>query len=336
MKFKLHASINPIGDAAHASKYKIAFLPLNMHPIVDFFGVSIVKDSFLKKLEYIFAHFIFAWQLANNRQKDLIIVREFLTMPLALSWPLCFWLRKKTLFVVNHNLQKAHANKLEGLVFKTLLKSGMRLLFLDTETGLKDLGIELPNNHYLALPLPIKKTHQKSTLDDIFTVGIIGDNREEKKFGEIADILHKACNAHGMRLLIGSTDNSLLDVWQCRGIKTINTTDAEDYMRAFCLSDVVVLNYDRAAYYYRSSGVICDAIAANTVIVCPEFPVLKDQVSRFGLVGMTFTDTSDIAAILLSIKENYDDFKTGFLSQQKNREIQNITTLIDDYISNTL
>ncbi|MEI7505077.1 MAG: hypothetical protein WCJ61_17520, partial [Paludibacter sp.] len=114
MNIDLHAGLNPIGNAANASKYNVVFLPLNMHPFVGFLKGTVVKDSLLKKIEYIYAHFIFALQLAKNSRKDLIIVREFLTIPLALSWPLYFWFRKKTLFIVNHNLQKAHANKLEG------------------------------------------------------------------------------------------------------------------------------------------------------------------------------------------------------------------------------
>jgi hypothetical protein len=229
-------------------------------------------------------------------------------------------------------LQKAHANKSERLVFKALLKLGMRPLFLDTEVGLKELEIELSNNSFLTLPIPIIKNLQKSRDDNKFTVGIIGDNRKEKKTGEIAEILNKVCIEHGMQLLVGSTDKLLLDTWQNRGAKTINTSNSDDYVRAFCLSDAIVLNYDCAAYYYRSSGVICDAIAANTAIICPNYPVLKDQITRLGQVGMTFSDTKDIASILLSIKENFVDFNAGLLSQQQSRGIQNITTLINEYI----
>ncbi|MDD5460856.1 MAG: hypothetical protein PHG00_04370 [Methylococcales bacterium] len=335
LKIDHHACLNPIGDAAKASSYKVTFLPLNMHPIVDFFGISIAKDSFLKKLEYIFAHLIFARLLFKNRQQDLIIVREFLTIPLALSWPLYFFFKKKLLFIVNHNLQKANASKLEGLVLKALLKFGMHPLFLDTEAGLKELKVELPNNQYLVLPLPIIKTHQRSMQDNKFTIGIIGDNRKEKKIADIAEIVDGICIINGMRLLIGSTDKSLLDTWHNKGAKTINTTDAENYVQAFCLSDVIVLNYDLASYYYRISGVICDAIAANTVIVCPDFPILKDQVTRLGCVGITFSELGHIAPILLYIKENYESFKVGFLSQQKSRSMQNITALIDSYIEST-
>ncbi len=336
MKIDLHAGLNPIGDAAHASKYDIIFLPLNMHPIVDFFGITIAKDSFLKKIEYIYAHFIFMWQLTKNYRKDLIIVREFLTVPLFLSWPLYFRFRKKTLFIVNHNLQKAHANKLERMVFKALLRLGMRPLFLDTDTGIRELEIELLNNHYLVLPYPIIKISQKPIHDNKFTVGIIGDNRKEKKIDEIVEALYKVCNEQEIQLLIGSMDTSMLDTWHDKGVKTINTSEFKDYVQAFCLSDVIVLNYDRAAYYYRISGIIFDAIAANTVVICPDYPVLKDQISRYGLAGVTFSDMSDIAAILLYVKENQDEFKAGLLYQQKNRNIQNITALLDSYVESTI
>jgi hypothetical protein len=50
------------------------------------------------------------------------------------------------------------------------------------------------------------------------------------------------------------------------------------------------------------------------------------------MAGKTFSDTKDIASILLSIKENYVEFNAGLLSQQKSRGIQNLTALINEYI----
>lgn len=336
MKSNIHACLNPIGDAAMSSRYDIVFLELNMHPISEYFGVTIPKDTVLKKIEYIFAHLVFSWKLFKNRSKDLIIVREFLNVPLALSWPLCFWLRKKILFIINHNLQRAHASKLEAIFLKLLFKLGMRPLFLEADAGLVELNVDLLNNCFLILPIPILKPCLKSTRDSNFTVGIIGDNRREKKVSDVLEILHEICQKNGMAILLGSTDESLLEEWGRRGAKTINTVDPSNYELAFSLADVIVLNYDKAAYYYRSSGVICDAIAANTVVVCPDYPVLKEQINRLGLAGISFSDTTEIESILLNIQNNYSEFEDGLLSQQRHRGLQNITLLLEKYVESVI
>jgi hypothetical protein len=332
MKSNIHACLNPIGSAASASRYDIVFLELNMHIVSEFFNINIPKDTALKKIEYIYAHLVFFGKIFKNRRKDLIIVREFLNLPLAFSWPFFFWFRKKLLFVMNHNLQKAHTNKVDAIFLRILFKLGMRPLFLESDSGLDELGVVLLKNCYLILPIPIPKSSCKSKNDNRFTVGIIGDNRKEKKISCLAELLYEVCDRNGMTLLLGSTDQSLLDEWRGRGVTTINTLDPINYELAFSLSDAIVLNYDREAYYYRSSGVICDAIAANTVVVCPDYPILNDQITRFGRAGISFSSEEDIESILLAIKDGYDEFERGLLSQQRYRAVENISALLEKYV----
>jgi hypothetical protein len=50
-------------------------------------------------------------------------------------------------------------------------------------------------------------------------------------------------------------------------------------MAALARADVVILNYARPFYFYRSSGVINDAASLGTAVVCPDYPIFRRQVS---------------------------------------------------------
>ena len=128
-------------------------------------------------------------------------------------------------------------------------------------------------------------------------IGVIGEFRQEKDPERLLRILVAARERGGIgpRLVLGCPNEAILERWRSARVEGNDTADYQDYLAALASCEVVVLNYQAAGYYYRSSGVIGDAIALGAAVACPDFPVFRRQITEPVTVGAAFQGPADLA-----------------------------------------
>jgi hypothetical protein len=94
-------------------------------------------------------------------------------------------------------------------------------------------------------------------------------------------------------LILGCPDRQMLAPWH-EEFELIDTGDAAGYAAALDRCDVVILNYRQDRYYYRVSGVAADAIARRAIVVCPDFPLMRNQLTQPLPVGTLFGSLGDL------------------------------------------
>jgi hypothetical protein len=70
--------------------------------------------------------------------------------------------------------------------------------------------------------------------------------------------------------------------------EVVDTQEDAAYEACLASLDILVCDFSRDGYFYRSSGVVCDAICSGVWVVCPDYPVLKHQVSWPVEVGVVY------------------------------------------------
>ena len=337
---ELHKVLDPFFQAANESDYNVEILPLDMNP---FEIPPMFKGRWrilIEKIIFIYCHIVFAFKSVPIILKnDLIIVREFLTIPLLFSWPILFFFRRKLLFIVNHNVQFIVHNSMQRYALLLLAKVGMRYVFLESSAGSELALSSRVIDDSLILPIPAKLIEMNIKADshdekEGKTVGIIGDFREEKGNRELLDYLYEISKSPSTlwKLLIGTNDRQVHSWCEEREISVIDTTESSDYFRAYHACDVIVLNYREREYFYRSSGAICDAISLGITVLCPDYPVLRQQLFSHGIIGEVFAEQSEIIEKINQILIRKDYYKKGFETQLKERSVTGIKNKIDLFI----
>ncbi len=338
---QLHRVLDGYFDAAEKSDFKVKVLPLDMSPFELPVWLTRIAPIFFKKLVFIYSHIRFAFSVIPVFHKhDMVIVREFLTIPLLISWPFLFLFRRKLLFVVNHNVQFMVSNKVQRYAFGLLARLGVRYVFLESSAGSEMSLTQDVIDDCLVLPIPAQDMERANEEVVVKTgkivVGVIGDFREEKGNKELLNYLVNFSVAETedvcWELLVGTSDLEVQRWCFNKGLKVIDTKEFSEYGRAYKECDLVILNYQESAYYYRSSGAVCDAIVGRAVILCPEYPVLKQQISKYGTVGEFFSKLTDVPAKIDRISSDLHCFNEGFSSQISERSVNGIKDKIDLFL----
>ncbi len=113
-------------------------------------------------------------------------------------------------------------------------------------------------------------------------VGVIGAVRSEKGSEAMLEALVQLRRDGRLpvRLVLGCPEADVRALWQSRGYEVIDTDSRAAYLAALDLCDVVILNYQRERYLYRPSGVAADALSRGAAVVCPDFPLMRLQITR--------------------------------------------------------
>lgn len=334
----LHAVLNPLGMISDFLPYKIKLVTLNTNKFESFYPRAGFLKRFIRHIDQVVSHICFSIQLMNKMDSRLLIVREFLTIPLLFSWPLLFLLKNKMLFVVNHNIQKCYTSKVHKYSLKLLVKFGCRLLMLESDAGF-DLISKKKNHTHLVLPIPIiysddkcKINHADKKKSSDLIVGVVGNIRKEKGTFDLIRILHNQISEKkaNIKILLGCPDQNILDQFTMPEFITINTTEFVDFERAISTCDAIILNYNKYDYFYRSSGVVVDAIKLGVMTIVPNFPVLRHQIEFPEKVGFTYEDIESIINELINHQNNIT--VDAFSKQKDYRSLMNISKILDDYI----
>ena len=256
----------------------------------------------------------------RHRDRDLILVPGFRTNFLLLAmcglWPL----RKKLLFVVNHNLQFA---------------------LLEGDDGLAELGVANDARQFVVIPWPVPDRSaealeaRQAKPEGPLEMGVVGRDLPEKNTDEL--MAHLIALQHAGRLpgrvLFASDNDGLMEHWRGQGALTLNTRSHGDYLAALARADVMIMNYERSYYFYRSSAVINDAASLGTPVVCPDYPIFRRQVSEPARIGAVFASAGDILPAIREALELSRDRASDFQLWARSRSDNAFGRCIDDFIS---
>ena len=122
------ATVSHWEEATAFSKYKIVSAPY-LHTFMRARPYHGRIRGTIRDLRDLVAHLLIVPIILRNRDADLILVRYFTTKILLLSAIGLWVFRKKLLFIVQNNMQLAHAGSREGVYFKLLCRLDFQFAF---------------------------------------------------------------------------------------------------------------------------------------------------------------------------------------------------------------
>jgi len=332
-----HQALQPLLEAAARTRAKVAVLRVPMRwqgpPWLP--GPLAVLA---KAVRFLWPHGLLVAQLWRRRGHDLIVVREFLTALLIVVWPLIWPLRARVHFLINHNLQEAHRRGLERRVLRLLHRTGCRFACFETTAGFAELGIVPDEARFLVIPHPLSGeliARPAPAPDAEPTVGVIGEVRAEKGSAGLLETLLGLRQQGRLRarLLLGCPEAEVRAQWQRRGFEAVDTASRAAYLAALDRCDLVILNYRRERYQYRPSGVAADALARGAAVVCPDFPLMRRQLSAPAAVGAVFEGPGDLPAAIERALALRPTLPAALAAHQQARGAAALARLLDAFVA---
>jgi hypothetical protein len=284
-------------EAASLSKYEIEVI--EGHEIKLF---PQVRNSTLRKffqlIGLIGAHIDLGLKVRRFKLKDAIIIRGFCTEFAWLTYIFSIGHTQNVYLLIHHNIQQAANHYWASILLRLLHQLQYRFIVNETCHVLQALGYsEVEIDRHLALLHPVVAISSITTAAarSRKKVGIIGQVRPGKQSAETLQFLLPLQAKLDFTLVVGTDDFSRFADVDWQGAELVNTMSHQDYLAALALCDIVVLNYEQDRYFYRCSGVIADAIGTQTIVVCPDFPMLQHQVMYPTQVGILYDPGSDLA-----------------------------------------
>jgi len=334
-----HHALQPLIEAAALAESKVAVLPV---PMLWAEPPRLPRPLAMlaKALLFLPPHLRLVARLWQRRDHDLIVVREFLTALLIAVWPVIWPLRRRVYFLINHNLQEAHQRGLERVVLRLLHRTGCRFACFETAAGFAELGIVPDRERFLVLPHPLvgASAARPERPAGEPAVGVIGAVRAEQGSEAMLEALLRL-RADGRlpaRLVLGCPQAELRASWQGRGFEVIDTGERAAYLGALDLCDVVVLNYQRERYQYRPSGVAADALARGAAVVCPDFPLMRRQLSAPAIVGAVFDGPDQLAPAVLRALALCPTLAPALAAHRQARAPEALARLLDGFVAEVL
>jgi glycosyltransferase involved in cell wall biosynthesis len=292
----------------------------------------------LKLLALIISHISMGWQIHQNRHRDAQIVYGFSTEVWLFAWVASLFWTKNVYLQNHHNIQQACENPLMRWLLKLYDFLNYKYVVNETTSALKDLGYsEEKISKHISLITPIIPETAKNLFPDVEIpknkVGIVGQIRKGKQVEETIKLLLNLQDKLDFLLVVGTDDFSALEGMNLARVKLVNTAARDDYMAVIASCDVIILNYEKAKYYYRCSGVAMDAIAVRTYVICPNFPLMNHQLIYPSQVGLLYNHQTELETVLkqafqlLPAKEN-----PAFDQQYQARSIAKIAEFLDQVV----
>ncbi len=335
-----HRALRPLIEAASQTHAKAAVLPVPML-WQGWPWLPGRLELLVKALLFLVPHGRLVGQIWRRRDYDLIVVREFLTALLLVVWPLIWPWRRRVYFLINHNLQEAHRRRLERAVLRLLYRTGCRFACFETTAGCAEIGVVPDAERFLVLPHPlagaiVSRAATPPAAEPV--VGVIGAVRAEKGSEAILQALLQLRKEGRLpvRLVLGCPEADVRAAWQCQGFEVIDTSSRAAYLAALDLCDVVVLNYQRERYLYRPSGVAADALSRGAAVVCPDFPLMRLQLSAPATVGAVFGDLEELPAATMRALALRPTLGDALAAHQHARDPTALARLLDAFVAGTL
>jgi glycosyltransferase involved in cell wall biosynthesis len=260
----------------------------------------------LRQLTHIGTHMILGRRILFSDDR-FIFVREFVTWPLLLAVPLWWWKRRRVIFLTNHNYQFAIRSVAQRFALISLLRCGAKLAALELSVHSR---IRVPPNvHNIIVPFPIgawtgggRAGRGSAAGKKRFRVGVLTSFRREQRAEELITCLAQAVAARAdWEIVVASHYHGPLRAVEAQVAAVHALTNDEDYWSTLAGFDVAVFYYERESYEYRTSGIVADAIACGTPVICPNYPVMARQVNWPEPMGKVYETLAELPALIAEI-----------------------------------
>ena len=224
-------------------------------------------------------------------------------------------------------------------MLRLLHRTGCRFACFETTAGFAELGIVPDALRFLVLPHPLAgrgRARPAPAPGAEPVVGVIGEVRAEKGSAGAAGRRCWSCagTAACRRACCSAAPRpEVLALWQQRGFEAVDTTRRAAYLAALDRCDLVILNYQRERYQYRPSGVAADALARGAAVVCPDFPLMRQQLSAPAAVGAVFEGPGDLAAAIDRALALRPTLPAALAAHQQARDAAALARLLDAFVA---
>lgn len=266
---------------------------------------------------------------------DIVIVFEHKPWYSILLYLVCAIKRKPTFFIVHGFQQTYRLSKLRTIGFKLLLFFEKRFDFYPIHLEKTDDDYDsclkfYKSGIFMLTPLPdySRERLNKSLNNSVLRIGIVGMIRPDKPIMPIIKILENySSNIAAIDTYIGTPFWQVPDELKKRSIKIIDTTTNEQYNSFIQSLDIVINYYDKEHFYYRSSGVLNDAVSGGCFVIVPNYPLFKEQISNPVKVGETYENVEDIKN---AIDKSIEYLTNNVVEFEKWREIRSNEKILKD------
>jgi len=303
-----------------------------------------LKNPLLRKLikilELTISHAKAGNQIREHRYRDAIIVHGFSTEFLVFTFIFSRFQAKNVYFLTHHNVQQAFQSSFIGLLFQMYHSLGYRFILNETTSILKELGYsENQISQDVKLLHPIVKMNPPNLLNDDTRkkIGLVGKIRKGKQFDKTFNLLLEIQKSLDFVLVIGTDDFSYFNEIDTTEIKLVDTSTRDNYFAALALCDIIVLNYEKSKYFYRCSGVAADAISVGTCVVCPDFPLMRNQINYPTKVGVLYDSELELEqAIRKAMEMVSNPIDASFKEHYMERSIEKVAASFAEVIQSQI
>lgn len=250
-------------------------------------------------------HLWMGWKAVSSRDHEDVFIFELYLQHIFLMMPLLSLSKGHVYLSLHWNQQLAMSSPLKyvGLLYlKLYLKMFPKfkaVLFEEDDQVLEE-RYRLPATAKCVIPMPVR-TDLTPTLamgerfgsDHRICFGISGFPRDGK--GQLKDWIEHldtliATHFPDSQLRVGiplflSAAPKLPD-----RVELVDTTLDPAYVEFLSQMDILITYYERDKYFYRTSGVMNDAVCSGCYVVAPDYPILAHQISWPAAVGATYED----------------------------------------------
>ncbi len=219
-----------------------------------------MKDSYFKCLKRLIR--IIYYGIKKAKKDNLsCVVREYKNSQILLLLPIIFIFKEKLLFLINHNL--AHDPKLKLHHF--LDRMGVQFLAIDSK---------LSTNYE-------KLFKNKINIDSEIIVKTISNKKKEvvifsKNYKEILQR-----NTFERYKILIPNRNATINQEIGKNLISYGTQSQDVFLRMLEQAEIVIIDYDKKEYFYRTSGLIWDCMKHDNFIIVNKYIVFENQLRSY-------------------------------------------------------
>ena len=289
-------------------------------------------------------HLLMAYKIMTiSRRISYVLISEHKPQ-FALPIYICAMFRNKRVYFCVHSIQQICERTIfHRIGFKALQFLNHRGLMIaiqfERDDSVLHESYRFKPEHSLVIPLshPRNKalTNEIRPLPkkDKPMVGIVGMIRPDKPYGKLLRFLekHLETNANDYTLLVGTPYWNIYPEFENSNAVHIDTTNPSCFEQAFMECDIIVCDFLQKDFWFRPSGIINDAITFGCLVIAPEYPVFKEQISQPVNLGATFTTYAQIPALIQDLWTQLPEIRKAFPKWRASRSTERILAKFYEY-----
>jgi hypothetical protein len=242
-------------------------------------------------------------------------------------------------FLVHGSQQTAERSALHRAAF-ALCQFAVRCaelypVHLELDDDLLPAGARFEPEKSLCVPHPhplAEKPLPPAQREGPLRVGIVGLLRGDKPVDEIFRLLAGMQEELGIRLVLGTPRWQRPEWVDALPVEVIDTWRDADYFACLAGLDVLIVDFRRADYWFRPSGVIIDAAMSGCAALCPDFPVMAAEITNPVRVGHAFDELREVPELLREMRTTLRATPPDFAAWREPRRMEKIAPLFTAFL----